>query len=89
METFEKYIEFWVKHKPSVSDKILFCIYRGVDSPQALQAKLKIAKGNLANCCKGLVGQGKITRHTNGRTVKYTLTAKGEESLKKFLGGAK
>jgi DNA-binding MarR family transcriptional regulator len=85
INNFEKYIDFWVKFKPSVADKLLFCIYKGLDTPMGLRARLGIAKGNLANCCKDLVKLGMIVQHTNGRNVKYELTEKAHARLKKFL----
>jgi len=84
-ETFENYIDFWVNHKPSVADKIMFCIYKGMDGPQALRAKLQIAKGNLTNSCKALAAKGLIVKVNHGRIVRYELTKKGSESVKKFL----
>ena len=85
MEKFENYIEFWVKFRPTVGDKILFCISRGIDSPRELVLKLKIAKGNLANYCKALIKDGMLVQHTEGRVVKYELSAKGRQHIKKFL----
>ena len=82
---FENYIDFWLKFRPTVADKILFYIYKGIESPQELRLKMKIAKGNLANYCKRLIKDGKLVQHTQGRVVKYELTAKGSEYIKKFL----
>ena len=84
-KSFENYIEFWVKFRPTVSDKVMFCIYRGIDSPRLLIEKLKIAKGNLANCCKQLIKNGLVVQHTQGRAVTYELSAKGSAHIKKFL----
>jgi len=85
-ENFETYIDFWVKFKPSVADKVLFCICKGFSNPRKLIEKLCIAKGNLANCCKQLIRGGYLTQHTSGRTVEYELTEKGYMQIKKFLG---
>jgi predicted transcriptional regulator len=84
-ENFETYIDFWIKFKPSAADKVMFCIYRGYNSPRALIQKLCIAKGNLANCCRQLITDGKLTQHTSGRTVEYELTPKGQGQIKKYL----
>jgi len=84
-ENFETYIDFWVKFRPSVADKILFCIHRGLNNPRELIGKLCIAKGNLANCCKQLIKGGALIQHTNGRAVEYELTAKGQGQIRKFL----
>ena len=84
-KTFENYVDFWVKWKPTVSHKILFCVSLGLDSPRALTQKLQIAKGNLTNYCKGLIANGEMTKQVHGRVVKYGLTAKGQTRVKKFL----
>jgi len=84
-EKFESYVDFWVKFKPSVADKILFCIDKGMESPQALIQRLKIAKGNLTNYCKVLIADEQITKQVHGRIVRYGLTAKGKARIKKFL----
>jgi len=84
-KTFENYIDFWVRFHPSVSDKILFCVSLGLESPKALMQKLQIAKGNLTNYCKALIKGGELTKQVHGRTVRYALTTKGQASVKKFL----
>jgi len=84
-KTFENYVDFWVKFRPSVPDKILFCVGNGVDGPQALIQKLQIAKGNLTNYCKALIADGQMQKQTHGRIVRYALTAKGKTRVKKFL----
>ena len=88
-ETFEKYINFWLKIKPSVTDKILFCIYKGLTSPVALRQKLDIAKGNLANYCKRLVKENLIVQHTHGRAVEYELAQNGKARVNKLLEAIK
>ena len=85
---FEKYIDFWVNFRPSVADKILYNIFRGLESPPVLRAKLKIAKGNLANYCKRLVRDGKLTQHTLGKAVKYELTEKGKARVREIMEAA-
>jgi len=84
-ETFENYVDFWVKFRPSVPDKILFCVGRGTESPGGLIQKLQIAKGNLANYCKALIKNGELSKQVHGRVVRYGLTAKGSARVKKFL----
>lgn len=85
IEKFEKYVNFWVQVKPSVADKIMFCMYKGMESPRELMQKLKIAKGNLANYCKQLCADNMITKEVHGRVVKYGLAKKGEARIKKVL----
>ena len=85
IEKLKNYIDLWVKHKPTVADKILFYIYRGICTPRELIAKLQIAKGNLANYCKALIKDGLVVQHTVGRVVKYELSQKGTVYIKKFL----
>jgi len=85
MEKFGKYVDFWVKVKPSVTDKIMFCLYKGMESPRELMQKLIIAKGNLANYCKQMCADSMITKQVSGRIVKYGLTKKGEARVKKIL----
>jgi len=84
-ENFEKYVDFWVKFRPSIADKIMFCVSRGLHSPRELVQKLQIAKGNLANSCKELVADGQLLKQVQGRIVKYRLSAKGNEHIRKFL----
>jgi len=84
-ETFENYVDFWVKFRPSVADKILFCINGGTESPRALIQRLEIAKGNLTNYCKALIADGQLAKQVHGRVVRYVLTAKGKTRVKKFL----
>jgi len=84
-KNFEKYVDFWVKVKPSVADKIMFCLYKGMSSPRELMHKLQIAKGNLANYCKQLVADNMITKETSGRVVKYGLAKKGEKRVGQIL----
>lgn len=85
IEKFEMYLDFWVKVKPSVPDKIMFCIYKGMQAPRELMQKLQIAKGNLANYCKQLHADNMITKQVHGRVVKYGLAKKGETRVKKIL----
>lgn len=89
MGKFENYIDFGVKYKPSLSDKILFCVSKGLHSPRELIQKLQVAKGNLANYCMALAGDGQLTKQVHGRIVKYELTVKGNAYIKKFLEGMK
>jgi len=84
-ETFENYVDFWVKFRPSVADKILFCVSNGLESPQALIQRLAIAKGNLTNYCKALIAEGQLSKQVHGRVVRYSLTTKGKTRIKKFL----
>lgn len=85
MKKFDEYIDLWVKLKPTVADKVLFCIHRGQKTPRELIARLEIAKGNLANCCKCLIHDGQIVQHTNGRAVEYEPTAAGREHIESFF----
>ena len=85
-EKFDAYIDLWVKFRPTVADKVLFCVHRGFSTPRALCHRLQIAKGNLANCCKKLISDGCLVQHTNGRAVEYELTAGGTAQISKFLG---
>ena len=89
IENFEKYVDFWVKIRPTVADKIIFCISRGLHSPRELMQKLQIAKGNLANYCKELVADGLVTKQVRGRVVEYSLSTKGNEHIRKFLEATK
>ena len=86
IKIFDEYINFWVKFKPSAADKIVFCIFKGMNCPRDLMHRLGLAKGNLANYCKQLIKTGQIVQHTAGRAVEYELTAKGQEKIKKLLG---
>ena len=71
----------------SATDKVLFCIYRGVVTPKQLIDKLNVSKGNLANYCKSLAAYNKIRKEKNGneRGVAYSITEKGTQSIQKIL----
>ena len=84
----ENDIKLW-KQIYSIKFEILCIIYTSKSiSPSILVEELNIAKSNIANACKNLEKEGKIT-HTNDksdhRIIYYELTSIGENYLQDCL----
>ena len=84
-ETIEKYLAFCVKIHLTAHEKVLFCIWRKSDTPPTIMAKLGVTKGNLANYCKALIADKKITRTKRARKVSYEITNLGIKDIEKIL----
>ena len=67
----------------SLNFKILACIYRlGSPSQTEIVQDIDLAKSNVANFCKGLIGRGLITSRADEkdrRIVYYELTKEGKK----------
>lgn len=68
-------------------DKILFCIYRGNDTPREIMQLMNIAKGNLANYCKELISKKYLTKlqSVGGREISYQITELGTKRITQII----
>ena len=86
IKEFETYLALARRFDATAMDKVLFCIFRGTNTPREIMDALRVTKGNLANYCKTLVVHGKIAREqSHGRNIFYTITANGEKEIKRIL----